>query len=173
MKCLTMSAVALSLLGFASTSAQAQTKLFFYGDLERGNQPGIPPACVLNNQFKHLEKVVWRLRIHDQTGQELNIPFTAGKGKYLYLHVKEQGGKDNPVGDGDDLDGDGKRDDLNDSAWTSPVWFDLVQVATFVWSKNSDKYHEPNCWAVKNIGAANRREGPAPEGKTKHDCHPQ
>jgi hypothetical protein len=27
---------------------------------------------VLNNQFKHLEKVVWRLRIHDQTGQELN-----------------------------------------------------------------------------------------------------
>jgi len=71
MKCLTMSAVALSLLGFASTGAQAQSKLFFYGDLERGNQPGLPPACVLNNQFKHLEKVVWRLRIHDQTGQEL------------------------------------------------------------------------------------------------------
>jgi hypothetical protein len=72
MKSLTISAVALSLLGFASTGAQAQTKLFFYGDLERGNQPGIPPACVLQSQFKHLEKVVWRLRIQDETGKVLD-----------------------------------------------------------------------------------------------------
>ena len=70
MKCLTISAVAISMLGFAS-GAQAQTKLFFYGDLERGNQPGIQ-ACVLNNQFKHLEKVVWRLRIQDESGKVLD-----------------------------------------------------------------------------------------------------
>jgi hypothetical protein len=71
MKCLIISAVAVSMLGFAS-GAQADSKLFFYGDLERGNQPGIPPACVLNNQFKHLEKVVWRLRIQDETGKVLD-----------------------------------------------------------------------------------------------------
>ena len=73
MKSWIVPAVALSVLGFANV-AQAQQggdKLFFYGDLERGNQPGTPPACVLNNQFKHLDKVVWRIRIHDQTGKEL------------------------------------------------------------------------------------------------------
>jgi hypothetical protein len=71
MKCLIIPAVAVSMLGFAS-GAQADSKLFFYGDLERGNQPGIPPACVLNNQFKHLEKVVWRLRILDASGKPLD-----------------------------------------------------------------------------------------------------
>jgi len=70
MKCMTISAVAVSMLGFAS-GAQAESKLFFYGDLERGNQPGIQ-ACVLNNKFKHLEKVVWRLRIQDETGKVLD-----------------------------------------------------------------------------------------------------
>ncbi len=43
----------------------------------------------------------------------------------------------------------------------------------FVWSKNSDIYHDATCWAVKSIGAANRREGAtAPQGKRKHECHP-
>jgi hypothetical protein len=71
MKCLIIPAVAVSMLGFAS-GAQAESKLFFYGDLERGNQPGTPPACVLNSQFKHLDKVVWRLRIQDETGKVLD-----------------------------------------------------------------------------------------------------
>jgi hypothetical protein len=45
--------------------------------------------------------------------------------------VTEQNGKDNLVGDGFDEfnnitgahDSDGHRDDLNDSAWTTPIWF--------------------------------------------------
>jgi hypothetical protein len=58
----TLSAIALSaaLLGLAHT-ARAQD-LFLDGDIVRGNQEGAPgPICVLNNQFKHLEKVVFPL----------------------------------------------------------------------------------------------------------------
>ncbi len=72
MKFLTMSAVALSMLGFA-TGAQAQGRLFFEGDIVRGAQPGAPgPFCVLNGQFKRLEKVVWRVRVQDQDGKALD-----------------------------------------------------------------------------------------------------
>jgi hypothetical protein len=116
------------------------------------------------------------------SGQLLTIPFMAGRGRYLYVHVTEQNGKDNPYGD-DTSENDKviggkdettKRQNMNDSAWTAPVWFGVAAAptGTFVWSKNSNVYHDPNCWAVKNIGAANRREGSAPDGKTKHDCHP-
>jgi hypothetical protein len=54
--------------------AQAETaKLFFEGDIVRGAQQGAPgPVCVLNNQFKHLEKVVWRFRIRDAEGKALD-----------------------------------------------------------------------------------------------------
>ncbi len=112
---------------------------------------------------------------------QVSIPFMAARGRYVYLHVRELDGKDNPIGDGEDsvdnttgiTGSDGKRDDLGDSAWTSPVWFGAAPPAVFVWSKNSDVYHDANCWAVKSIGAANRREGAAPpEGKRKHECHP-
>ena len=71
MKLLAASAVALSVLGF-SGAAQAQQpgKLFFEGDIVRGNQAGAPgPFCVLANQFRRLEKVVWRIRILDQAGK--------------------------------------------------------------------------------------------------------
>jgi hypothetical protein len=73
MKILTASVVALCMLGFTST-AQAQTgKLFFEGDMVRGDQAGAPgPFCVLNNQFKRLEKVVWRIRVLDQFGTSLD-----------------------------------------------------------------------------------------------------
>jgi hypothetical protein len=76
MKALTISAVALSMLGFATT-AHAQVggggKLFFEGDIVRGAQPGAPgPFCVLNGQFKRLEKVVWRIRVTDQDGKPLD-----------------------------------------------------------------------------------------------------
>ncbi len=70
MRILALSAAALSVLGFANV-AQAQ-QLFIYGDMERGNQQGAPPACVLNNVFLHLEKVVWRVRVQDQTGKVLD-----------------------------------------------------------------------------------------------------
>jgi len=68
------SAVALSLLASANIArAEDATKLFFEGDMVRGAQPGAPgPTCVLNNQFKHLEKVVWRIRVLDQSGKPLD-----------------------------------------------------------------------------------------------------
>src|ERR1700687_2006800 len=70
-----LSALALSVasLGLAQVAnAQTAKKLFFEGDLVRGAQQGAPgPFCVLNNQFKRLEKVVWRLRVLDQAGQSL------------------------------------------------------------------------------------------------------
>jgi hypothetical protein len=57
-------------------AAQAQgagAKLFFEGDMVRGAQAGAPgPFCVLNNQFKHLEKVVCRFRVVDENGNALD-----------------------------------------------------------------------------------------------------
>jgi hypothetical protein len=72
MKILAASAIAVSILGFASI-AQAESKLFIDGDMVRGAQRGAPgPACVLNNQFKHLEKVVYRMRVRDADGKPLD-----------------------------------------------------------------------------------------------------
>jgi hypothetical protein len=74
MKSLSVSAaaIALGVLGFAN-GAQAQgagAKLFFEGDIIRGAQQGAPgPFCVLNSQFKHLEKIVFRFRILDGNGK--------------------------------------------------------------------------------------------------------
>ena len=74
MRVVTVSAAAiaaLSVVGFADL-AQAQQKLFIYGDMERGNQQGAPAACVLNNVFLHGEKVVWRVRVQDLAGKSLD-----------------------------------------------------------------------------------------------------
>jgi hypothetical protein len=77
MKTSTIVAVALSgaVVGLTG-GAQAQVagaKLFFEGDMVRGAQAGAPgPFCVLDNQFKHLEKVVWRFRVLDQNGKVLD-----------------------------------------------------------------------------------------------------
>jgi hypothetical protein len=71
-----VAALALSIASLGSApaaDAQAARKLFFEGDLVRGAQPGAPgPFCVLTSQFKRLEKVVWRIRVLDQTGQSLD-----------------------------------------------------------------------------------------------------
>jgi hypothetical protein len=72
MRMLVLPAVALSVLGFASVAHAQGGMLFFEGDMERGNQAGAPPACVLNNQFLHLEKVVWRVRVRDASGKALD-----------------------------------------------------------------------------------------------------
>jgi hypothetical protein len=62
-----------SLTWSGAAHAQGAKKLFFEGDLVRGAQQGAPgPFCVLNNQFKRLEKVVWRIRVLDQAGQSLD-----------------------------------------------------------------------------------------------------
>lgn len=58
-----------------------------------------------------------------------SIPVNAGE--YFYLVITEQNGKDNAEGDGTDEfnnetgeeGADGKRDDMNDHAWTTPIWF--------------------------------------------------
>ena len=67
-------AAVLSVLGFADTAQAQQTgRLFFEGDMVRGDQQGAPgPFCVLANQFKRLEKVVWRIRILDANGKSLD-----------------------------------------------------------------------------------------------------
>lgn len=71
-----IAAVALSIavLGVGSHArAQSSGKLFFEGDMVRGQQEGAPgPFCVLANQFKRLEKVVWRVRVLDQGGKAVD-----------------------------------------------------------------------------------------------------
>lgn len=122
----------------------------------------------------------WETYLLDADTSDFTVTLPVVSGEYIYLEISEQGGSDNPVGDGEDefmADGsegaDGHRDDLNDSAWTSPIWFSSGSVLTaYVWSRNSDLYHDPSCWVVPRIGLANRREGPAPNGRTRHSCHP-
>ena len=76
MKPLTSLALSFSVLALGvATAAHAQpaAKFFFEGDLVRGDQEGAPgPFCVQNNQFKRLEKVVWRLRVLDPAGKALD-----------------------------------------------------------------------------------------------------
>ena len=124
-------------------------------------------------------------------GQEARFPLHALRGQYVYIEVRETAGKDNPLGEGDDeVDNatgdhvaDGKRDDLNDTAITAPIWFGApgdvgpttVPTALFSWSSSSSShvYHDSTCWAVRQIGATNLRTGDTPPtGRTKHDCHP-
>jgi hypothetical protein len=63
----------IGLVQAASAEAPAPRQLFFEGDLVRGAQQGAPgPFCVLNNQFKRLEKVVWRIRVLDEAGKSLD-----------------------------------------------------------------------------------------------------
>lgn len=111
------------------------------------------------------------------TGQEYRARIPVVAGEYFYLHVAEQHGKDNLAGQGDDADGDGKRDDANDQAWTAPVWFlrsssPPPSPAPYVWSKGSKVYHDANCYIVPRIGVANRRTGADPGDRRKHDCKP-
>lgn len=55
-------------------SAQEAPKLFFEGDMVRGNGPTAQgPGCVLNNLFKRGETVIFRLRVLDpRTGANLD-----------------------------------------------------------------------------------------------------
>src|SRR5215470_7122078 len=72
---LPMMALSLVLLGFADVSAaQEAQKLFIEGDIVRGNTPaGITgPVCVLANQFKRKENVVFRIRVRNTAGAPLD-----------------------------------------------------------------------------------------------------
>ena len=67
------SAAVLSLGGGAQAQVAGGAKLFFEGDMVRGGQAGAPgPVCVLDNQFKHLEKIVWRFRVLDENAKVLD-----------------------------------------------------------------------------------------------------
>ena len=76
MKAIPVVIVLTALIGLAdaaSTQSAAREQLFVEGDLVRGAQQGAPgPFCVLSNQFKRLEKVVWRIRVLDAAGQSLD-----------------------------------------------------------------------------------------------------
>lgn len=72
-------ALALAVLGLAiacahSSAAQEAQKLFIEGDIVRGNTPnGITgPVCVLANQFKRRENVIFRIRVRNVAGQPLD-----------------------------------------------------------------------------------------------------
>jgi hypothetical protein len=65
--------------GFANLAAAQETqrpaqKLFIEGDIVRGNTPSglTGPLCVLANEFKRKEKVVFRIRVRDITGEPLD-----------------------------------------------------------------------------------------------------
>jgi hypothetical protein len=129
------------------------------------------------------EASVWKTHTGLQANVEARIPLHVTSGQYIFIEITEENGKDNPVGDGEDTINnttgqqgpDGKRDVLNDSAWTTPIWFTSTQQTgpAFIWSKNSTVYHDPLCWVVPSIGSANRREGNSPPaGKNKHNCAP-
>ncbi|MEA2962132.1 MAG: hypothetical protein QOI46_2230 [Alphaproteobacteria bacterium] len=61
------------LVDAAGAQGAARNKMFVEGDVVRGAQQGAPgPFCVLSNQFKRLEKVVWRIRVLDEAGQSLD-----------------------------------------------------------------------------------------------------
>ena len=67
--------LSLATVGFANLSAaQEAQKLFIEGDIVRGNTPaGITgPVCVLANQFKRKENVIFRIRVRNVAGQPLD-----------------------------------------------------------------------------------------------------
>ena len=75
LRTLSVVTVALAVAGFANLSAaQEAQKLFIEGDIVRGNTPaGITgPVCVLANQFKRKENVVFRIRVRSVAGEPLD-----------------------------------------------------------------------------------------------------
>jgi hypothetical protein len=69
----TLSAIAFSAIAFGFADTAKAQDLFLDGDIVRGFQKGAPgPVCVLNNQYKHKEKVVFRFRVQDRNGNRLD-----------------------------------------------------------------------------------------------------
>jgi hypothetical protein len=71
---LLLAALPLAALAFANAAAAETQKLFIEGDIVRGNTPSgnTGPVCVLANQFKRKENVVFRIRVRDLTGEALD-----------------------------------------------------------------------------------------------------
>jgi hypothetical protein len=66
-------ALPLAIVGLADVAA-AEQKLFIEGDIVRGNTPSgaTGPVCVLANQFKRKENVIFRLRVRSIAGEALD-----------------------------------------------------------------------------------------------------
>ena len=66
-----MRVAALSTAAMAFVGSAEAANFFFEGDMVRGRpQEGATgPTCVLNSQFKHLEHVVWRVRVLSADGK--------------------------------------------------------------------------------------------------------
>lgn len=74
-RALSITALSMVVLGFASVAAaQEAQKMFIEGDIVRGNTPNgnTGPVCVLANQFKRKENVVFRIRVRNIAGQPLD-----------------------------------------------------------------------------------------------------
>jgi hypothetical protein len=70
-----LAAFSTAVLGFINMAgAQEAQKMFIEGDIVRGNTPsGITgPVCVLANQFKRKENVIFRIRVRNIFGQPLD-----------------------------------------------------------------------------------------------------
>src|SRR5271167_3658352 len=71
-RALTILALPLALTAASVAHAQGAPKLFFEGDMVRGAQVRSGAPCVLNSQFKHKEQVVFRVRVTDADGKNLD-----------------------------------------------------------------------------------------------------
>ena len=74
-RALRIAALFVAVLGFGQvSSAQEAQKMFIEGDIVRGNTPNgnTGPVCVLANQFKRRENVIFRIRVRNIAGQPLD-----------------------------------------------------------------------------------------------------
>jgi hypothetical protein len=72
---LRVAALTAAVLGFGHVAmAQEAQKMFIEGDIVRGNTPNgnTGPVCVLANQFKRRENVIFRIRVRNVAGQPLD-----------------------------------------------------------------------------------------------------
>jgi hypothetical protein len=70
-----IAALSVAVLGCGHVAAaQEAQKMFIEGDIVRGNTPNgnTGPVCVLANQFKRKENVIFRIRVRNITGQPLD-----------------------------------------------------------------------------------------------------
>jgi hypothetical protein len=72
---LRIAVLSVAVVGFAGVAtAQEARKMFIEGDIVRGNTPSgnTGPVCVLANQFKRKENVIFRIRVRNIAGQPLD-----------------------------------------------------------------------------------------------------
>jgi hypothetical protein len=151
MRITTMAAAAVALLGFADLAqAQPAGRVFFEGDIVRGAQPGAPgPFCVLNGQFKRLEKVVWRVRLLDADGKPLDDKAIKSIDVQLPDGTKVSGRYGFHPG------GQSPRENATDFFWTA-AWIvpEEYPSGTFVYkvtaTDNSGKTHDWEPFKVKS-----------------------